>query len=57
MADIPELHQREWRRFGGGAGAVVRPDVNGPGVLTPRMPARVHTIAFGYLFEDTTDPT
>jgi Putative Flp pilus-assembly TadE/G-like len=27
---------------------------NGPGYSTPRMPARIHTIAFGYLFENTT---
>ena len=28
---------------------------NGPGFSTPRMPAQIHTIAFGYLFENSTN--
>ena len=27
---------------------------NGPGFSTPAQPAQIHTLAFGYLFEDTT---
>ena len=28
--------------------------MNGPGFSTARSPARIHTLAFGYLFEPTT---